>query len=132
MQFFVAVLEYLYNFLYLFLYGSSSFKDGSKLVFEIVDERCIVVAYLFYHKIEGVIGIFQIQFLVSYICKSLKTEYFYVFHLSRHLLGGLHLMKVSVDKGVALMQVALVEQLALFFVCLVLIYFFKTFGMYTR
>ena len=39
-------------------------------------------------------------------------------------------MKVSVDKGVALMQVALVEQLALFFVCLVLVYFLKTFGMY--
>src|SRR5574344_2640348 len=132
MQFFVAVLEYLYSFLYLFLYDSYSFKDGSKLVFEIVDERCIVVAYLFYHEIEGVIGIFQIQFLVSYICKSLKTEYFYIFYLSRHLLGGLHLMKVSIDKGVALLQVALVEQLALFFVCLVLIYFFKTFGMYTR
>ena len=58
MQFFVAVLEYLYSFLYLFLYGSSSFKDGSKLVFEIVDKRCIVVAYLLYHEIEGVIGIF--------------------------------------------------------------------------
>ena len=40
-------------------------------------------------------------------------------------------MKVSVDKGVALMQVALVEQLALFFASLVLIYFFEPFGMYT-
>ena len=40
-------------------------------------------------------------------------------------------MKVSVDKGVALMQIALVEQLALFFASLVLVNLLKTFGMYT-
>ena len=130
MQLFIAVLEYLYSLLYLFLYGSSCIKDGSQFVLEIVDERCIVVAYLFYHEIEGIICIFQIQFFVSYICKCLKTEYFDVFCLGRHLLDSLYFMKVTVDKGVALMQVALVEQLAFFFVCLVLVYLLKTFGMY--
>ena len=109
MQFFVAVFEYLYSFLYLFHYGSSCLKDGSKLVLEIVDERSIVVAYLFYHEIEGVIGIFQIQFLVSYIGECLKSEYLDVFYLISHFLGGLHTVEVTVDKGVALMQVVLVE-----------------------
>ena len=99
---------------------------------ERVDEGSIIVAYLFYHETEGVIGIFQIQFLVSYIGECLKSEYFDVFYLSSHFLGGLHTVEVTVDKGVALMQVALVEQLAFFFVCLVLVYFLKTFGMYAR
>ena len=81
-QFFVAILENLYSFLYLFLYGSSCFKYGSKLVLEIVDERCIVVADFFYHEIKGVIGIFQIQLLVSYFGECLTSEYFDVFYLS--------------------------------------------------
>ena len=85
-QFYIAVFEYLYGFLNLFYHGSSCLKDGVELVMERVDEGSLIVAYLFNHETEGVVGVFQIEFFVSYINKCLKAEYLNIFDLCCHLL----------------------------------------------
>ena len=64
----VTVLVYRYDFLNLLHYGATCIEDGRQLVVESVDEGGVVVAYLFYHEIEGGEGVFQIQLLVSHIC----------------------------------------------------------------
>ena len=88
---------------------AASVDDGLEVVFDIVEEGSVVVAYLFDHEIEGGEGIFDVKALAEHVGVGLTEEHLDVLGLCRHLLGGLHLMEEAVDKGMALMEIAFVE-----------------------
>lgn len=94
---------------YLLHYLAASINDGLEVVFNIVEEGSVVVANLFDHEIEGGKGIFDVKPLAEHIGVGLTEEHLDVLGLCRHLLGGLHLMEEGVDKGMTLMEIALVE-----------------------
>lgn len=88
---------------------AASVDDGLEVVFDIVEEGGVVVAYLFDHEIEGGAGVLDVKTLAEHIGVGLTEEHLDVLGLCRHLLGSLHLMEEGVDKGMALMEIALVE-----------------------
>ncbi len=88
---------------------AASVDDGLEVVFDVVEEGGVVVAYLFDHEIEGGEGILDVKALAEHVGVGLTEEHHDVLGLCRHLLGGLHLMKEGVDKGMTLMEIAFVE-----------------------
>lgn len=88
---------------------AASVDDGLEVVFDIVEEGGVVVANLFYHEIEGGEGVLDVKALAEHIGVGLTEEHLDILGLCCHLLGGLHLMKEGVDKGMALMEIAFVE-----------------------
>lgn len=94
---------------YLLHYLAASIDDGLEVVFDVVQEGGVVVAYLFDHEIEGGEGVLDVKALAEHIGVGLTEEHLDVLGLCCHLLGGLHLMEEGVDKGMALMEIAFVE-----------------------
>lgn len=94
---------------YLLHYLAASIDDGLEVVFDIIEEGGVVVAYLFDHEIEGGEGVLDVKTLAEHIGVGLTEEHLDVLGLCRHLLGSLHLMEEGIDKGMALMEIALVE-----------------------
>lgn len=88
---------------------TASIDDGLEVVFDIVEEGGVVVANLFDHEIEGGEGVLDVKALAEHIGVGLTEEHLDVLGLCSHLLGGLHLMEEGVDKGMTLMEIALVE-----------------------
>ena len=88
---------------------AASIDDGLEVVFDVVEEGGVVVAYLFDHEIEGGEGVLDVKALAEHVGVGLTEEHLDVLGLCRHLLGSLHLMEEAVDKGMALMEIALVE-----------------------
>lgn len=107
---------------------ATSVDDGLEVVFDIVEEGGVVVANLFNHEIEGGKGIFDVKALAEHVGMGLTEEHLDVLGLCRHLLGGLHLMEEGVDKGMTLMEIALVEGGTVLGVT-VFVYFLETLGM---
>lgn len=94
---------------YLLHYLAASVDDGLEVVFDIVEKGGVVVANLFYHEIEGGEGVLDVKALAEHVGMGLTEEHLDVLGLCRHLLGGLHLMEEGIDKGMTLMEIALVE-----------------------
>lgn len=88
---------------------AASVDDGLEVVFDIVEEGSVVVAYLFDHEIEGGEGVLDVKALAEHVGMGLTEEHLDILGLCRHLLGGFHLMEEGVNKGMTLMEIALVE-----------------------
>lgn len=112
---------------YLLHYLAASIDDGLEVVFDVVEEGGVVVANLFDHEIEGGEGILDVKALAEHVGVGLTEEHLDVLGLCRHLLGGLHLMKEGVDKGMTLMEIAFIEGGTILGVT-VFVYFLKTLG----
>lgn len=106
---------------------AASIDDGLEVVFDIVEEGGVVVANLFNHEIEGGKGIFDVKALAEHVGVGLTEEHLDVLGLCCHLLGGFHLMEEGVDKGMTLMEIALVEGGTVLGVT-VFVYFLETLG----
>lgn len=106
---------------------AASIDDGLEVVFDIVEEGGIVVANLFYHEIEGGEGVLDVKALAEHVGVGLTEEHLDVLGLCSHLLGGLHLMEEGIDKGMTLMEIALVEGGTILGIS-VFVYFLETFG----
>lgn len=106
---------------------AASIDDGLEVVFDIVEEGGVVVANLFNHEIEGGEGVLDVKALAEHIGVGLTEEHLDVLGLCCHLLGGFHLMEEGVDKGMTLMEIALVEGGTVLGVT-VFVYFLKTLG----
>lgn len=104
---------------------AASVDDGLEVVFDIVEEGGVVVANLFDHEIEGGKGIFDVKALTEHVGMSLTEEHLDVLGLCSHLLSGLHLMEEGIDKGMTLVEIALVEGGTILGVT-VFVYFLKT------
>lgn len=94
---------------YLLHYLAPGIDDGLEVVFDVVEEGGVVVAYLFNHEIEGGEGVLDVKALAEHIGVGLTEEHLDVLGLCRHLLSGFHLMEEGVDKGMTLMEIAFVE-----------------------
>ena len=112
---------------YLLHYLAASVDDGLEVVFDIVEEGGVVVTNLFDHEIEGGEGVLDVKALAEHVGMGLTEEHLDVLGLCRHLLGGLHLMEEGIDKGMTLMEIALVEGGTVLGVT-VFVYFLKTLG----
>lgn len=106
---------------------AASIDDGLEVVFDIIEEGGVVVANLFDHEIEGGEGVLDVKALAEHVGVGLTEEHLDVLGLCRHLLGGLHLMEEGVDKGMALMEIALVEGSTVLGVT-IFVYFLETLG----
>ena len=104
--------------------------DGVEVVFELLDEGGVVVAYLFDDEGEGAPCLVDAHAAGCHLGGDVAAQVIDVFGLGLDFLCGSDGVEIAVDEGLALMQVALIEDVLVCDHVVAWLHFFKLLGVH--
>ena len=105
--------------------------DGGEIVPLLLNEGGIIVADLFDDEGEDAPGLVDVHAAGGHLREDVVVKVGDVLGLCLHFLCGLHGMEITVDEGLTLMQVALVEDVLVAEHVLIGLHFLELLGMHT-